>query len=51
MSKGGFEPPTNGFSVHYSTTELFRLVCLKIHFKGLEPLTCDLEGHCSSQLS
>lgn len=24
MSKGGFEPPTNGFSVHYSTTELFR---------------------------
>lgn len=45
MSKGGFEPPTNGFSVQHSTAELFRL---KLHFKGLEPLTYSLEGYCSS---
>lgn len=50
MSKGGVEPPTNGFSVHYSTTELFGRF-QTIHFKGIEPLTGDLEGHCSSQLS
>jgi hypothetical protein len=26
MSKGGIEPPTHGFSVHCSTSELFRLL-------------------------
>jgi hypothetical protein len=45
MSKSGFEPLTNGFSIQHSTTELYRQ---KIHFKGLEPLTYNLEGYCSS---
>ena len=50
MSKGGFEPPTHGFSVRCSAPELFRLHCI-LHPTGFEPVTCSLEGYCSIQLS
>ena len=47
MSKGGIEPPTHGFSVHCSTTELLRQKD-PMQPTGLEPVTCSLEGCCSS---
>ena len=49
LSKGGFEPPTHGFSVHCSTPELFRQKILYfMQPTGFEPVTCSLEGCCSS---
>ena len=47
MFKGGIEPPTHGFSIHCSTTELLK----QMHFEGVEPSTDNLEGYCSSLLS
>jgi len=46
--KSGIEPLTHGFSVHCSTIELLKQ---KLRSTGVEPVTDNLEGYCSSQLS
>ena len=49
MSKDGFEPSTQGFSIQCSTTELFKRIYLGL--SRFELLTLRLSGVYSNQLS